>query len=55
MKKDFHYYLCLSAVCRERNIVYYQQSFLLEFSNWLPFYWEGYHVKQEENFILRVP
>lgn len=32
----------LEAVCRERNIVYYQQSFLPEFSNWLPFYWEGY-------------
>lgn len=42
----------LESMCREQGIVYYQQSFLPEFTNWLPFYWKGY--KETTAYTYRI-
>lgn len=34
-------------------ICYYRQSFSPEFTNWLPFYWKGYH--QTTSYTYRLP
>ena len=42
----------LEEVVREKNIVYYQQTFSPLVTNWLPFYWKGY--QQTTRYTYRI-
>lgn len=42
----------LEEAAQKKKIVYYQQSFSPSVTNWLPFYWKGYHQTTRYTYLI---